>query len=110
MKKSIQKSQTNSTVPAIQPLSEFEPNIYTVATWTNEDVDRLRSMIEAIGVVAEFENTDERHILARKLMLVKRVADISKYLADDAHNVNDCRIATCMLASEDPEVRKAARP
>ena len=111
--KSIPKSPAETTAPARVPLDEYAPSIYDVARWTNDDLDRLRTILEAINRIGQYDGTTPDHGdhgVRGKLHCVTDLALIGKFLADDVHNVHDCHIAECMLASEDPEIRKAARP
>lgn len=96
--------------PAQEPLGEFEPNIYTTALCTLEAFAKLISMLKAIEHIADWNVEQDINKLRQKLCTVYELADIAGYIGHDEHNTNDCRIARCMLASEDPEIRKEARP
>jgi 2-oxo-4-hydroxy-4-carboxy--5-ureidoimidazoline (OHCU) decarboxylase len=100
----------DTEVTAQEPLGEFQPNIFTTARWTNESVAKVTSMANAIEHLVQFAPTDERRVLARKLRLIRELAEIAGYIGQDEHNTNDCRIEACALASDDPEIRNEARP
>ena len=104
------KSADESIAPKRVPLDDYAPSIYDVARWTNDDIDRLRTILEAMERIGEYNGTTPDPAVRGKLHCVAKLALIGKLFADDVHNVHDCQIADCMLASKDPEVRKAARP
>ena len=95
MKKSIQKSTGDTTVPEREPLDEFATSIFDAANYANGDTEMMLTIINAVGVAAEFDNMAERHDLVHKLQLIQGLAKVGKYLGDDLLQYSrgdDCRL------------------